>query len=293
MSLCQLLLALGISLSGPAGAQEIDRDPMNFFYPRQRTEPPALASSGGRAARDGSRLLLHAKERLVVLADKDDCVDQYWECFGHIFLRHQRDAGAFVVMIAASERSQTLWIDDVTGKVTVIGGDPHLSPDRMHFVVVQYMDCCGYSGIQVWRRDGAVLEAEYHELNGDGTAGPRIYAHFIRWLDGDAFLLGTEWGEPDPPSDVWKSVFGTTAIVRSGGVWTLERPPMRHARATECAWRPREGMRPAKTPAEWLLNRDKICTDLGAGTGVETKVRNCVFSASASPCENIEVPRVL
>ena len=291
-SIRPLLLALWLSVGVPALGQEIDGSRGNSYDPLTLAESTALASSEGRAERVGGRLLLHAKEQLVVLTDKDDCGDQFWECFTHTFLRHQQDAGAFVVMVAGGERAQTLWINGVTGKVTEIGGDPHISPDRTHFVVAQYTDCCAYSGIQVWRRDGPALEAEYGEVDGDGTAGPRIYAQFVRWLDNNTILLETEWGEPDPPNDVWKSVFGTTTVVQRGGVWALERPPEKYARATECAWRRREGTPQDRTPAGSLLSHDRICTDHDASTGPVTRVRNCVFSASASPCENIEIPRV-
>ncbi|MCX7378693.1 MAG: hypothetical protein NTY94_18330 [Alphaproteobacteria bacterium] len=291
-SLARLLIAFWIVTVVPAVAQEFDGSNGNSYDPLTRAEPAALAASEGRAVRVGGRLLLHAKEQLVVLTDKDDCGDQYWECFGHTFLRHQQDAGAFIVEARGGERSQTLWIDDVTGNATEIGGDPHLSPDRTYFTVVRYWDSAGYSGIQIWRKGGPALEAEYGEVNGDGTSGPRIYAQFVRWLDNNTILLETEWGEPDPPNDVWKSIFGTTTVVQRGGVWALERPPEKYARATECGWRRREGTRQDRTPASWLLSHDRICTDHDASTGPVTRVRNCVFSASASPCENIEIPRV-
>ena len=145
-------------------------------------------------------------------------------------MHHERQAGAYVVLVYSYGEDRTVfWIDDTTGKITDIKSEPHFSPDGIHFAVVQYMDCCGYSCIQVWRTKGPELVAEYHELDGHPT-GPRIYANFIRWLDNESFLLAVHWNN---------HTSGFTSIVSRGGVWAFERPPAAETLPNNLFLRPR------------------------------------------------------
>ena len=40
------------------------------------------------------------------------------------------------------------------------------------------------------------------------------------------------------------------------------------------------------------LDDGAVCVEDKSNTHVETEVKHCAFSAAASPCENIEIPRV-
>ena len=186
-------------------------------------------------------------------------------------------------MVGFYEGGTVYWIDETTGQVTNINSEPHFSPDGIHFAIVQTVDAYSYSGIQIWRSKGPTLVNEYRELNPHYPNGPRIYANFIRWLDNDSFLISTHWNN---------ETSGTTSLVQRDGVWVPVRPPTEFTVPMKCLWGSPE---PTNTTGSFLplkLPDGYVCIEDNLRTHVETEVKHCAFSAAASPCENIEIPRV-
>lgn len=296
-----LIAALAVMVPSSSRAQdsaEIDIWSRRYVH----NEPAALAAASAVAQRSGHVLRLKLRDRTLELENATDycsgdgerCDDGSLRCDGvnecrsYWFMRHEKNANAFILRVVSYDEDRTvLWLDDRTGKVTEINSEPHFSPDRTHFAIVQSSDCCGYSGIQVWRTEGPALIAEYHELNFDPLLNeplyPRIYVNFIRWLDNDSFLLSTHWNN---------ETSGTTLMKRHGGLWALERPPEIYAVRMDCAWGRRNPVNRTGALLPLKLPDGQVCYEDRLNVHVETEVRHCAFSAAASPCTNIEIPRV-
>lgn len=198
-------------------------------------------------------------------------------------MRHDKNANAFILLVSSHGEDLTvLWVDDETGTVTNINGEPHFSPDGTHFAIVQIVDCCSYNGIQIWRTNGPFPLTEYHELNPD-PVGPRIYANFIRWLDNQSFLLAVHWNN---------YTSGFTSIVSRGDVWAFERPPAAETPPIICSYGRAELNDTNGITVLLKFDYGVVCVEDKSNTHVETEVKHCAFSAAASPCENIEIPRV-
>jgi len=272
-----------------------------------KDEPTALAGTSGLVSRVDRILRLKLQDFILELEDinfceyreeercrrniRDTCDDDVARCRSYFFMRHEASVGAFLVLVRFWEGSTVLWIDDKTGRITDIHSKPHFSPDHAHFAIVNTPDAYDYSGIQVWRTKGPVLQAEY----GDMDTASRIYLNFIRWLDDDSFLMFAEWISTDwdleyakiePASGI---VSATTAMVRRGANWVLERPPLTYNKPINCPQAsPVEennpgGFLPLTPPAS------QICIEDRHRLHVRTGVRNCIFSPVAMPCKNTEI----
>ncbi len=178
----------------------------------------AIAASSGRARRNGQVLRLMARERVVEFENLEHCEAYAQEC-RYTLVRHDSRAGAFVILVGLIEDFRVLWVDDVTGAATDVGAEPHISPDGARFAVARTSECCGgsYSGIQVRRTAGAVLEFE----QGSEINGSYAYFEFVRWLSNDAFLIATQRWLPgrDGNSEEW--IAGRTIVERRPEGWTL------------------------------------------------------------------------
>ncbi len=294
-----LWLIAALAFMAPSSSRAQDSDEIDSWWSRYvRNEPAALAAASAVAQRSGHLLRLKLRDRTLELesatyycsGDGERCDDgrlrcnDVIPCSDYTFMHHERQAGAYVVLVYSYGEDRTVfWIDDTTGKVTDIKSEPHFSPDGTHFAIVQYSDFGGaYSGIQVWRTKGPFLLTEYHELNSDAV-GPRIYANFIRWLDNHSFLLTVHWNN---------QTSGFTSSVKRGDVWAFERPPAAEAPSIICSYGRAEFNDTTGMTLLLKLDYGAVCVEDKTNTHVETEVKHCVFSASASPCENIEIPRV-
>lgn|GEM_PF-4761967 len=210
---------LGISVSS-ATAQPAapPSDDGNTFTPMFRAEPGAIAESHGVAQRDGPKLYLKAKNRTVILQDVEDCDALPDDCHHYIYRRHDLAHRGFIVVIAEYESVKTLWIDDVSGTTTTIGGEPYFSPDSTRFVVVEAWDCCSFDGLQVWSATGPALEWEHGGL----FENNRAYFTFRRWLDNGRIELETEVLTPIANLPGIKESFGIILSLKDGR-WTIER----------------------------------------------------------------------
>lgn len=275
-----ITVAATVIVSVPAAAQDI-------LYPYDRVhrgEPAALSDAAGRVRRQGNVLRLLARDREVVFENIEycedredvcrarqvrDCQHNVTDCRVFSLLRHDRKARAFLVYVSFYEDFRVLWVDDRTGKITDIGGLPHLSPDGVYFAVAQRMDCCGtsYSGIQVRRTNGALLEFEekFEELDRNSAEKiyRRIYFDFKEWIGRDSFLLKMQWEEKDPPSGLGKAVTGTALVARKEGRWRLVLSPPEFPTVTECVQRPNPNATDVEISINYAARLIQICTDRG------------------------------
>jgi hypothetical protein len=268
-------------------------------------ESVALKAVSELASRDGPILRLKIAEFWMELEDVLACDHQEEECRkrgiqttcdhddsicrAHTFMRHEAAAGAFLVLIRFWEGSTVFWINDKTGQITDINGEPQFSPDGAYFAIVQTPDAYDFSGIQVWRTKGPALQTEYQSLDPDHL----IYLDFIRWLDNDSFLMITHWYTTDWRKEDYNSIqiSGTTSMVRRGSDWVPARPSEIYAMPMRCAadYTQQEYTSDAFLPL--TLPDGQVCIEDRTRTRLETEIRNCVFSAAAMPCENIEIRR--
>lgn len=268
-------------------------------------ESVALKAVSELASRDGPILRLKIAEFWMELEDVPACDHQEEECLkrgiqttcdhddgicrAHTFMRHEAAAGAFLILVSFWEGSTVFWINDKTGQITDINGEPQLSPDGAHFAIVQTPDVYDFSGIQVWRTKGPALQTEYHSLDPDLL----IYLDFIRWLDNDSFLMITRWNTTDWRKEDYNSTqtSGTTSMVRRGSDWVSARPPEIYAVPMRCSADYTQQQSASDAFLPLTLPDGQVCVEDRTGMRQETEVRNCVFSAAAMPCENIEIRR--
>lgn len=224
------------------------------------------------------------KRRIQTTCDHDDSI-----CRTHTFMRHEPAAGAFLVLVLFWEGSTVFWINDKTGQITDINGEPQFSPDGAYFAIVQTPDAYDFSGIQVWRTKGPVLQTEYQSLDPDHL----IYLDFIRWLDNDSFLMITRWTTTDWRKEHYNSIqtSGTTSMVRRGSDWVLARPPEIYTVPMRCSADDTRQENISDTFLSLILPDGQVCVEDRTRTHQETEIRNCVFSAAAMPCENMEIRR--
>jgi hypothetical protein len=190
------------------------RDPLD----RERT---GIASSDGRVTRDGVTLTLRTARRLRTFIDLDQCDDGPDECEHYHFQAHYPQAHAFLVYVTLYEGHQFLWIDDITGDVTTIGGVPHPSPSGRWMVVVEAMDCCGFDGLQLWSTEDRHLVWQH----GGEFQDNRAYYAFRRWDGDDRVLLNAEIYKRNAADQSTDMLNSEIALVRSGAEWVLVEAP--------------------------------------------------------------------
>jgi hypothetical protein len=268
-------------------------------------ESVALNAVSDLAIRNGPILRLKIADFWIELEDVLACDHQEEECLkrgiqttcdhddgicrAHTFMRHEAAAGAFLVLLRFWEGSTVFWINDKTGQITDINGEPQFSPDGAYFAIVQTPDVYDFSGIQVWRTKGPALQTEYLSFD----PGLQIYLNFIRWLDNDSFLMITHWNTTDWRKEDYNSIqtSGTTSMVRRGSDWVPARPPEIYAVPMRCSADYTQQQSASDAFLPLTLPDGQVCVEDRTRTRQETEVRNCVFSAAAMPCENIEIRR--
>ena len=224
---------------------------------------------------------------------RDTCDDDVARCRSYFFMRHEAALGAILILVRFWEGSTVIWIDDKTGRITNINSKPHFSPDRSHFAIVNTPDAYDYDGIQVWSTQGPTLQAEYGNLD----SASRFYLNFIRWLDNDSFLMSAEWISIDwnlaytNTNYASESVSATTSMIRRGGNWILERPPLTYNVPVNC---PSDYPIEENSPGAFLPPTppiSQICIEDRHRLNERTGIRNCIFSPLATPCKNMESSR--
>lgn len=221
-----LAVLTSIATAQPVTTPEDDE---NSFTAMRRIEANAIAASQGRVERDGPSLSVRAEQRTVVFRDVDDrdavgdvteCERSPERCPVFIFRPYGQGHRGFIVTVAYSEGRETLWIDDVTGAETEIGGEPHFSPDGTRFVVVEAWICCNsFDGVRVWSSVGPRPEWEH----AGSFENNRAYFKFRRWLDNDRVELGAEVEIPSTNLPGYTSQTFLAILSRKRGAWTIER----------------------------------------------------------------------
>ena len=182
-----LLLFLSFSLSpSPVPALEDqnaslslcpsdDIGPAREKHDRERDR---ISHAGGRVFRNGRRLALRSRDRLVVL--EDDCSVSE-SAIRYLFEYHLSGPGYFQVGVSLHEGRETLLVNDRTGERTWLKAPPLISPDHKRFVTMSMDLEASYNPneIQIWRLEPAGPVLEYS-------------ANF-----------GEQWGPSDP---VWKDL---------------------------------------------------------------------------------------
>lgn len=309
--LVRCLVVLTVMLPGIGHGQVFSDSNQDWQDRYIKEEPTALAEVSALVSRVDRILRLKLQDFTLELENidfceyreeerclrniRDTCDDDVARCRSYFFMRHEATVGAFLVLVRFWEGSTVLWIDEKTGQITNINSKPHFSPDRSHFAIVNTPDAYDYSGIQVWRTKGPVLQAEYGELD----SASRVYLNFISWLDNDSFLMSAEGVPTDWDLEGAKIerapaiVSATTSMVRRGASWVLDRPPLTYNVPITCTSdSPIEennpgAFLPPTPPASEICTEDRHRFYVQMRTGF----RNCIFSAVATPCKNIEIPR--
>ena len=80
-------------------------------------------------------------------------------------------------------------------------------------------------------------------------------------------------------------------MVRRGSDWLPARPPEIYAVPMRCSSDYTEQETTSGAFLPLTLPDGQVCVEDRTRTRLETEIRNCVFSAAAMPCENIEIRR--
>jgi len=130
--------------------------------PGPRVAEPLVA---GIAERNGGELRLTASNgTTVTLADENGCDDGPAHCAQHTLVSHDTAHRAFIVRNTYYESDDYSWVSDETGAKVDIKGMPHFSPNGDLIAVAVPSECCGFSGLQIWRVQAEIPVLEWqHE----------------------------------------------------------------------------------------------------------------------------------
>jgi len=174
-------------------------------------EVGALRCAGGRARREGPRLIIQADSgRTVVLQDDSTEGEAYVR---HEYRAHLGSIGAHLVEVTYYEGGAFLLVDARTGDSTRLSGRPVVSPDRRRFVTTSMDLEAGYDPnvIEVWRVASPRPVIEFsHQAEGWGPSD-------AAWRDTATVELRKHEPTPD------HSAYRTTPLwlERVGGRWAI------------------------------------------------------------------------
>lgn len=155
-----------------------------------------ISPAGGRVLRNGLRLELQSRDRLVVL--QDNCSTTEY-AIRYFFESHLSDIGYFHVSVALYEGRAFLLVNDKTGEKTWLEASPVISPDKKRFVTMSMDLEASYNPneIQVWRLEPSGPELEYSANFGEqwGPSDPF-------WKDKDTISFHKNVLDPDSPNQL-------------------------------------------------------------------------------------------
>ncbi len=206
-----------VSIVAPARADVACPDDQNFFTPFVCAEPDSIAKANGTVTRRGGELLLTTGAGTVTFSNRDQCGDDgrpfdSRNCEEYIFVRYSPENHGSLVLTGYYEGYDYRWVDDVSGRVTVLDEQPHFSPNGKSFVVVKATEAYGRNGIWIWASKGPRLLWAYE---------PKEWAlfSFVSWDGEDAIRLRVETDVQDKPVEL------PARLVRTDDGWKRERPP--------------------------------------------------------------------
>lgn len=206
-----------VSIVAPARADVACPDDQNFFTPFVCAEPDSIAKANGTVTRRGGELLLTTGAGTVTFSNRDQCGDDgrpfdSRNCEEYIFVRYSPENHGSLVLTGYYEGYDYRWVDDVSGRVTVLDEQPHFSPNGKSFVVVKATEAYGRNGIWIWAGKGPRLLWAYE---------PKEWAlfSFVSWDGEDAIRLRVETDVQDKP------VKSPARLVRTDDGWKREGPP--------------------------------------------------------------------
>jgi len=210
------LTACGLVLARPA-ALTPPRQDGNFLAPYERAEPAALAGSDELAVRAAGTLSLKTVAGPVVLANRDACgqnggVVSDATCMSFVYRGHDAAHHGFLVLVGFFRGDEYAWVDDRSGHVTALQGEPHFSPSGRTLVLVRASSSDGFNGIQLWSAEGLTPVWQY---------APRsdVLYRFDRWNGEDRIVLRTT-------SMVrGKAIEGRARLTKTPAGWKLRPAP--------------------------------------------------------------------
>ena len=161
-----------------------------FFVRMARLEPAVIERAAGRITRQGAELTFSTVDgQKIAFRTRHECPDMeispdncvIFSAIADIPSRH-----AFLVAAAYYEGADFRWIDDRTGRQTILPGIPDFAPMGGRFLTIDDRDHV-YPGFMIWKleHDGAVPIWEHrnyiNQLDYSGT--------FVRWTDPSRIFL--------------------------------------------------------------------------------------------------------
>jgi hypothetical protein len=216
-----LFLSLSFSLSpSPVPALEDQNanlslcpyDDIEQARKKHDREHEKISHTGGRVFRNGWRLALQSRDRLVVL--EDDCSVSE-SAIRYLFESHLAGPGYFQVGVSLYEGRGTLLVNDRTGGKTWLKAPPLISPDNKRFVTMSMDLEASYNPneIQIWRLEPAGPVLEYSANFGEqwGPSDPV-------WKDMDTIEFTKNMLNPLVPN---KLISNSMLLLRKGKTWEM------------------------------------------------------------------------
>ena len=180
-------------------------------------ESSIIATSGGRARRDGGKLSLKTeKGSAVTLANDESGCDadspDHAKCYDYTLLADLPSRHAFLVAQSYDEGGKILMIDDRTGTRTDFTELPRFSPDGKLLLVVSNDEDSDASLVELWSRDGDAVKKLW---SAPDTIGAE-QVDFVAWND-DGIQLDLSFSQGDD-----KAALHRPAILANGpSGWAL------------------------------------------------------------------------
>lgn len=212
-----VLAVCGLGLFLVSGAVIKSRHQANFLQPSQQAEPAALAASDGAAARDGGTLSIRTAAGPVVLANREACgqnggVVSDENCITFVYRRHDMAHHGFLVLVGFYQGDEYAWVDDRSGHVTALQGEPHFSPSGRTLVLIRSAESDAVGGIQLWSAEGLKPVWNY-EAKGDA-----LYS-FDRWSGEDRVVMHVSTLVDG------KEVESRARLMKTGDGWKIRPAP--------------------------------------------------------------------
>ena len=177
-----LVFAIIVCSAIPSAAENNDPD----------QEAKVIAAAGASAKRDGDRLILRLADKTRAFANAPSCRDENapprTRCIGYELISHESSQRMFVLNVYYYEGSDTLLVDDRTGRRTQFEGPTSLSPKGRYAIEILANDYeAGSPDLQIWRRGRLKFVREWGGDPGfDAPNEPdQIAYRLVRWVSED------------------------------------------------------------------------------------------------------------